>query len=179
MRPLLERSKICAVVLCDWLSNLSKKTDGGSVQDNFPGPDYLVVKLPLNMGDRELFPDGQFRIYKHRTELKSCSEIFFEQKFHGPPRHVHGGAQAYILDEIMGCTGWMHGFSVVAKTISVEFLRPTPIATVLFGFGEILSKNPDQLQVAAQICDKAGTVFSRSTGVFKILTEEQLKSLAP
>ena len=146
---------------------------------NFPDSNYEVVKLPLNMGNRELFPDGRLAIYKHKKELKSCAQFYFEKKFHGPPQHVHGGAQAYILDEIMGSTGWMHGFSVVAKSINVEFLKPTPIETQLFGYGEVSKEEHPILHINAKICDNNGVEYSRSQGIFRILTQDKLGDFLP
>ena len=144
---------------------------------NFPGPDYEKVKLPFDMGERELFPDGRLQLYKHKSEHKSCGQVYYEKKFHGPPVHVHGGAQAYILDEVMGCTGWMHNLPVVAKKIEVEFLKPTPIETELFLFGEVLSKNPPYLKLKAEMRDAEGLLYSRSQGEFRILSEETLSKI--
>ena len=144
---------------------------------DFPGPDFENVKLPFNMGDRELFPDGRLQLFKHKSELKSCGKIYYEKKFHGPPVSVHGGAQAYILDEIMGCTGWMHDLPVVAKKIEVQFLKPTPIETQLYIYGEVISKDEPYLIVKAKMCDVDGVVYSQSQGEFRILSKEAIQNM--
>lgn len=145
----------------------------------FNNSNYETVKLPYNMGDRELFKDGKLEIYKHKTELKSCAEVLFDRKFHGPPKYVHGGAQAYILDEVMGSTCWLHNIPVVAKKITVEFKKPAPLLTSLFVYGEILSREEKLARLIGKICDAGGSVFSTATGDFRILSDHKLKEFAP
>ena len=149
------------------------------MEDSIFKNEYEGVRLPHGMGNRELFPNGRFEIFKHKKELRSFAKVYFEQKFHGPPRHVHGGAQAYILDEIMGCTGWMHHFAVVAKKIDVSFLQPVPIETDLVGYGEIIGQRDQFLDVVAKICDKDGAILSQSQGEFRILTDDKLEQFIP
>lgn len=140
-----------------------------------PPKNYEETKIPLNLGDREIFGNQGFRIFKHKSEYRSWAYVCFDKKYHGPPNYVHGGAQAYILDEVMGCTGWMHGFAVVTKKFHVELHRPCPIETKLNLTGEIIGGDSSNLQIRANLFQQEEKVISSSMGEFKILTGELLE----
>jgi len=139
---------------------------------------YTDVQLPFGMGEREIFGENRFQLFKHNTELRSLAKIFFMQGFRGPPKHAHGGAQAYVLDEVMGCTAWMHGIKVVAKSIEVKFILPCPLETNLQVSGVIVNQDTKSLSIEAQIVDSNNRILSSSSGIFRILDDETINTFS-
>ena len=134
--------------------------------------DHCPVQLPFDMGNRSLFGAGNFAIYKNEQARCSWAKVYFPEALHGPPKYVHGGAQAYLLDEVMGCTCWMHNLQVIAKEISLEFMHPVPIETWLEATGEILQEEPKNVIVKATLFDLEQKPLATSQGNFRLLDSE-------
>ena len=47
--------------------------------------------------------------------------------YEGPPGHVHGGVCAMVLDHVLGATAHKPGRPAVTGTLSVRYLRGTPL----------------------------------------------------
>lgn len=119
----------------------------------------------------------EFALLTSNVPRELLGEVWFTIATAGPPGHVHGGCQAAVLDEMMGSTGWHHGYMVVAAKIEVEFLEMLPVQQQYSMRGWITSVNERKIQIAAEIFD--GTqVYARSTGLFICLSEEQKQALA-
>lgn len=104
------------------------------------------------------------------------AEVWFSRKTTGPPGHVHGGCQAAVLDEMMGATGWHHGFGVVAAKIDVEFLDMIPVEKQYQVRGKIVSQDKRKIFIEAEIFAKE-KIYAKSKGLFIVLTPEQLAAL--
>ena len=110
----------------------------------------------------------------HDHELNA--EVWFSSATAGPPGHVHGGCQAAVLDEVMGSTAWHHGYGVVAAKIEVEFIEMIPVLNQYSMRGRIKNIDRRKIYVEAEIRDQ-DKVYARSTGLFIVLTKEQIDSL--
>ncbi len=110
---------------------------------------------------------------KHH-ELKA--EVWFSSATAGPPGHVHGGCQAAVLDEVMGSAAWYHGYGVVAAKIEVEFIEMIPVLKQYSLRGHITNIDKRKIYVEAELHD-GKTVYAKSTGLFIVLTKEQIDSL--
>lgn len=104
------------------------------------------------------------------------AEVWFSEATAGPPGHVHGGCQAAVLDEVMGSTAWAHGYGVVAAKIEVEFVEMIPVLHQYSVRGRITSINQRKIYVEGEIFDQE-KVYAKSTGLFIVLTEEQMNRL--
>jgi acyl-coenzyme A thioesterase PaaI-like protein len=141
----------------------------------------LLVSKPY-YGD----PKGSFVVSSSQMEIalqkssvdkELLAEVWFSIATAGPPGHVHGGCQAAVLDEMMGSTGWHHGYAVVAAKIEVEFLEMVPVNAQYSLRGWITSVQNRKIYVEAELIDK-NKIYARSTGLFITLTEEQKQELA-
>lgn len=110
----------------------------------------------------------------HHHEL--LAEVWFSAVTLGPPGHVHGGCQAAVLDEMMGSTGWYHGYSVVAAKIDVAFMDMVPVLEQYSVRGRITSMDKRKIFIEAELFDKE-KIYAKSTGLFIVLTKEQMDSL--
>ncbi|WP_277578606.1 PaaI family thioesterase [Bdellovibrio svalbardensis] len=115
-------------------------------------------------------------LLKSSEPQELLGEVWFEVESAGPPGHVHGGCQAAVLDEVMGSTGWHHGFGVVAAKIEVEFLEMVPVRKQYSLRGKIVSTENRKIFVEAEIFDST-KIYARSKGLFICLAPEQLQSL--
>ncbi len=104
------------------------------------------------------------------------AEVWFSSATAGPPGHVHGGCQAAVLDEVMGSTGWHHGYGVVAAKIEVEFLEMIPVLRQYSMRGRIVNIDKRKIFIEAELFDQEKT-YAKSTGLFIVLTKEQIDSL--
>ena len=54
-------------------------------------------------------------------------EVVFAPQYNGPPRSVHGGVIALVLDELLGYTGVVNECGAFTGTLTVRYLHLTPI----------------------------------------------------
>lgn len=97
----------------------------------------------------------------------------------GPPGHVHGGAQAALLDELVGGAAWLAGHPVVAATLSVKFRAMLPVGTVCTGLGEVERVSGRRVHVSGRVQGADGTVFSQAEGIFVVVPWERVEQLPP
>lgn len=88
------------------------------------------------------------------------------RRFEGPPGHVHGGVIATILDEAMGKVNWRKQVVALTRQMSIEYLRPVPLATSLCAVGWMVSEDGRKHRNTAEIRTLDGTVLARSEGLF-------------
>jgi acyl-coenzyme A thioesterase PaaI-like protein len=55
------------------------------------------------------------------------ADVHLGAGYEGPPGHVHGGMCALILDHVLGATAHQPGKPAYTGTITVRYLRPTPL----------------------------------------------------
>jgi acyl-coenzyme A thioesterase PaaI-like protein len=115
-------------------------------------------------------------LIKSTVPNELLGHVWFGLKTAGPPGHVHGGCQAAILDEMMGSTGWHFNYRVVAAKIDVEFLEMVPYEQQYDLRGTIASVEKRKVTIEAQLF-KGEKIYAKSTGLFVILKDEQLKKL--
>lgn len=85
----------------------------------------------------------------------------------GPPAAVHGGFVAAILDELLGMAGVVGGVGGFTGTLTVRYLRPTPIATDLDLAARVESTDgrkvivTGEIVVKGEVCATAEAIFIR------------------
>lgn len=85
--------------------------------------------------------------------------------FEGPPGAVHGGYTAMLLDAIMGILVRSLGISAVTATLSLKYLRPTPLDQRLQLGSRVLSQGERKVTVEGVI-SAGGVETVRATGLF-------------
>ncbi len=92
----------------------------GAVLDIFP---YSPITGALN----PVAPPIQ--LWRDGSMVRGTGRI--PTSLNGPPSAVHGGFVAAILDELLGMAAVVAGIGGFTGTLTVRYLRPTPIATDL------------------------------------------------
>ena len=91
------------------------------------------------------------------------------RRFEGPPEHVHGGVIATILDEAMGKVNKQKQVVALTRQMSIEYLRPVPLATPLYAVGWAIGEHGRKHRRAAEIRTLTGEVLARSEGLFIVI----------
>ena len=104
-------------------------------------------------------------------------KVWFGSEAEGPPGHVHGGAQAAVLDEMCGGVAWTHGNPVLAATLKTDFIESVPLNVALECTGEVKKIDGRKVYTEAVIKKSAGEIYARAQGLFIILEQAQLKKL--
>jgi acyl-coenzyme A thioesterase PaaI-like protein len=63
----------------------------------------------------------------HGADAFVWSDFTLGAAYEGPPGHVHGGVCAMVLDHVLGATAHKPGRPAVTATLSVRYLRGTPL----------------------------------------------------
>jgi uncharacterized membrane protein YGL010W/acyl-coenzyme A thioesterase PaaI-like protein len=155
---------------------------GGPQPSHLPPPPgfTLIDNLPFEIGaGRTLFTqnDTHLNLYGHATEKKLWGQVRFNRELTGPPKHAHGGAQAYVLDEAMGTVCWQSLKPVVAKSIQVEFKKMVPLHADLVVTAEIVGEENGDVHVVSELLDADGHVLAKGSGLFHILAYAQFEHL--
>jgi hypothetical protein len=69
----------------------------------------------------------------HDADGLVWSDFILGAPYEGPPGHVHGGVCAMILDHVLGATAHKPGRPAVTGTLSVRYLRGTPLGPLHAG----------------------------------------------
>ncbi|NDF15076.1 PaaI family thioesterase [bacterium] len=93
----------------------------------------------------------------------------------GPPGHVHGGATAGLLDEVMGVVVWHHHYKSVTQSIQVHYRKAIPMQTDALILTRIAAIHERTIEVHSTLFDAARTPHVTAQGIFHRLTEDQLE----
>jgi acyl-coenzyme A thioesterase PaaI-like protein len=63
----------------------------------------------------------------HEADGLVWTDFTLGAAYEGPPGHVHGGVCAMVLDHVLGATAHKPGKPAVTGTLSVRYLRGTPL----------------------------------------------------
>ena len=135
----------------------------------FPSPEGTF----LHEGDRV-----RLAYFRKPNEPQLYAKAWFGTKTMGPPGHVHGGAMAAALDEAMGAVCWMNQHRVVAATITVKFLWMLKIESETILEATIERVDGRKVTIRSALTDLSGRPVAEGQGLFIILKDEALRSLA-
>jgi acyl-coenzyme A thioesterase PaaI-like protein len=85
--------------------------------------------------------------------------------YEGPPGHVHGGICALVLDHVLGATAHQPGRPAVTGTLTLRYLRGTPLAQPLHAQAHVARIEGTKIFAVGHIADANG-VTVQAEGVF-------------
>jgi acyl-coenzyme A thioesterase PaaI-like protein len=77
--------------------------------------------------DRSRNPIAPPLAINHEADGLVWAEFILGAAYEGPPGHVHGGMCAMVLDHVLGATAHKPGRPAYTGTLSVRYLRGTPL----------------------------------------------------
>lgn len=147
-----------------------------------PGTEF--VELPMQIASGRSLTSGlqgpermRIRMAKRTNDGHLIGRAWFAEGADGPPRHVHGGAVAYVLDEAMGAVGWMNDYPIVAAKLEFEYFKMSPLHVDFVIEARITSATAKRVFVEAEMRLPDGDVCVRGKGEFAILTQKKIDAL--
>lgn len=117
---------------------------------SFDAPALVGGSLRFVSGE----PEGnRYRVkYYRNQEQQLRARIWFGPETEGPPGHVHGGAMAAVLDEVLGLAAWAAGYPIVVGNLNVSFRQLLPLEQVVTVESDIVSAAGRKIMVYGRIC---------------------------
>lgn len=99
-------------------------------------------------------------------EGRMHTRVILNEAQQGPPGHVHGGASAALLDEVMGMVVWHAGYRVASVNLECEYRKPVPLGVELHVRGEIVERTGRTIQTQGAITLPDGTQAVIGRGIY-------------
>lgn len=148
-------------------------------------PDWTAVDLPYIGWVRSFVSGDPFgerirvKFYKGKEDNVLWGRVWFGPAAEGPPGFTHGGAQAAVLDELLGGAAWIYGHQVIALNLQTDFVSFVPLQKELVLKGTILKQEGRKVYTEGSIEDENGKVMARGQILFLRLSEDQVSKLIP
>ena len=101
---------------------------------------------------------------------KEDGSIFTEVKLtikqQGPLGHIHGGASAAVLDEIIGVAIWRKGYNVAVVNLDIRFKRAIPVNTTVTAQARMEKKEGRKIFGTGEIYLPDGSIAVSAKGVY-------------
>lgn len=102
-----------------------------------------------------------------RDGTSARAEFVADALLEGPPTAVHGGIVAWIFDVILGVLVQAQGEGAVTKSLSVSYVRPTPLGVPLVTEARLVKVEGRHTAVEATI-SASGKITARASGDFVV-----------
>jgi acyl-coenzyme A thioesterase PaaI-like protein len=125
-------------------------------------------RIALETGSRFMtapIPDG-LGIQFYAEGESVVAPVTLNERYEGPPQHVHGGFSAAFLDELMGTAVWRAGYQVVAVNIQFNLRLPVPLGVEILGRGWVERVEGRKVFTKGDILLPDGQVAVEGAGIF-------------
>ena len=124
-------------------------------------------------------PESPLYLVEHRISNSDSNLLFtltqFKPKAEGPPGHVHGGASAGLIDEVMGVVVWNSNHYCVTENLSLHYGRPIPLNEPAMIATKAVAFHEKTIEVHSTIRHLDGTPYVTAKGIFHRLSQAQLE----
>jgi uncharacterized protein (TIGR00369 family) len=119
-------------------------------------------------------PEGMHLKFTHDKKRNVIVGRFrMENRFTGPPGHLHGGIIATILDDAMGKVIRLRKVTAVTAQLTVDYLKPVPLHKALRVESHEVSVEGRRHINEAEILNQKREVLARGRGVFIAIDPER------
>ncbi len=94
------------------------------------------------------------------------SEFTLTIKQQGPLGHIHGGASAAVLDEVIGVAIWRAGYNVAVVNLNVSFRQAIPVDTTVTVEARMIRKDGRKIYGTGEIKLPNGSVAVSAKGIY-------------
>ncbi len=148
--------------------------------DVVPESGWDEIKLPYFIGSGRTLASGvegrlRIKFFFRRSDQHLVGRVWFGDGADGPPRHAHGGAVAYVLDEAMGAVGWSVGYATVASDLRFQYMAMTPLYQDLAVEAWVEADKGKQIEIRSNLFLADGTLAVSGTGHFHKLSPKKLE----
>jgi len=145
---------------------------------------WTELKIPDSYGIGKAFITGdrdndriKVRYFKKDNDNSFIARVWFGPSTEGPPGSVHGGSMAAVLDEAMGVSVWIKGYTAVTVNLTVQYLEMLPLNTITTIEAKVTSIKGSKIITEGVIYDKTGTLYTRSEGLFINIPPKRLGTM--
>ena len=117
-----------------------------------------------------------FEVKEADGKITSTSLLTMTRMHEGPPGYIHGGIIATLLDEAMSKLNRPLSVLAMTRSLTVEYLRPSPLYVPLRLVGTHVRRDGRKVQHSAELQAEDGTVLARGEGFFLVVDPEVMKS---
>lgn len=155
----------------DWLEKTPPESDPADLA-------FLALEETFVSGD----PSGhrlRVNYFRVRADGSLLAKVLFGPGAQGPPDHVHGGAQAALMDETMGGAAWVAGHPVVAAQLNTTFKAMVPLTARAVIRARVEKVEGRKVWTRATLGDETGEkVYARAEALFLTLDENHIAALS-
>ncbi len=94
------------------------------------------------------------------------SEFTLTIKQQGPLGHIHGGASAAVLDEVIGVAIWRAGYNVAVVNMELNFRQAIPVDSTVTVEARMTKKEGRKVFGTGEIYLPDGSVAVSCTGIY-------------
>lgn len=94
------------------------------------------------------------------------SEFTLTIKQQGPLGHIHGGASAAVLDEVIGVAIWRAGYNVAVVNMELNFRQAIPVDSTVTVEARMTGKEGRKVFGTGEIYLPDGSVAVSCTGIY-------------
>lgn len=117
--------------------------------------------------------------YFDKRNGKGYLEVIFGSLCIGPPGCAHGGAIASVIDEAMGGTVWLNGYTVMTAKLEITYLNPVPLTTLILGEFFLVKVQNKIIEIVGKLISEDEKIeYAKSRGVFVVVDYNKLKNKA-
>jgi uncharacterized protein (TIGR00369 family) len=98
--------------------------------------------------------------------ITATARVTLTRMHEGPPGHIHGGIIATLLDEAMSKLNRPLNLLAMTRSLSVEYLRPSPLGVSLVLVGRHVKREGRKVRHTADLMLENGTVLAHGAGFF-------------
>ena len=104
-------------------------------------------------------------VIHHGTDRRVWTDFVLGAAYEGPAGHVHGGICALVLDHVLGATAHLPGKPAYTGTLTLRYLRPTPLGRPLRAEAQADRIDGVKTFVVGHLADDQG-ITVKAEGVF-------------
>ena len=111
-------------------------------------------------------PHGIGLTWYAKKDSSIFSEFTFTIKQQGPLGHIHGGASAAVLDEVIGVAIWRAGYNVAVVNLDIQFRRAIPVDTTVTVEARMIEKKGRKIFGTSEIRLPDGSIAVSAKGIY-------------
>jgi len=111
-------------------------------------------------------PHGVGLTWYAREDGSIFSEFTLTIKQQGPLGHIHGGASAAVLDEVIGVAIWRAGYNVAVVNMDINFRQAIPVDSTVTVEARMTGKEGRKIFGTAEIYLPDGSVAVTCAGIY-------------
>ena len=145
---------------------------GATLPERLPGAPQPGALIPSHyrwcFGFGSEHPTGLHMRITAGAGLRVVGNFTVTEHHQGAPGLAHGGLLSAAIDEVLGSLNWLLGEPVVTASLSMHFMRPVPVGSVLHIEAEVTGVVRRKVYTTAvgRLMDATGDIAVSASALF-------------